>query len=507
MKRQFILFLICFCSSIHLFAQIQLGNDIDGEDTDDQSGAAVSLSDDGNYVAIGAPFNEGNGTSSGHVRVYKWEANDWLQVGSDINGEASEDRSGFAVSMSSDGSRVAIGAPLNNNLAGHTRIYEWDGNNWTQLGTDIDGELANSWVGSSVSLSDNGNIVAIGAYRNDDNGDDAGQVQIFEWDGNNWIQLGTNINGEAANDWAGVSISLSADGHTLAIGASYNDDGGINAGNVKVYKWTNNNWVQLGTNINGESAENLSGWAVDLSDDASTLVIGAPYNFTSTATSGHARVFRWNGNSWQQIGSDIDGEALNDSFGQAVSLSADGNRVAVGGPTNSANNSYDSGHARVFDWNGNDWIQIGPDIDAEASGDNCGNSLSLSADGTRIAVGASGNDGGANNAGHVRIFELEPITTSIFDFPDYENNAVAISPNPFQSLINVEVTKINSSKVITFEIYDTLGKRLFSITERPNLALYQITFPEGTPSGMYFLKTKNGEEVIAVNRILKLPNQ
>ena len=49
---------------------IQLGQDIDGEASDDYSGWSVSLSDNGNIVAIGAPYNSGNGSNAGHVRVY-----------------------------------------------------------------------------------------------------------------------------------------------------------------------------------------------------------------------------------------------------------------------------------------------------------------------------------------------------------------------------------------------------------------------------------------------------
>ena len=50
----------------------KLGADIDGEAYGDESGYSVSLSSDGTIVAIGAPYNDGNGDSAGHVRVYNW---------------------------------------------------------------------------------------------------------------------------------------------------------------------------------------------------------------------------------------------------------------------------------------------------------------------------------------------------------------------------------------------------------------------------------------------------
>lgn len=57
--------------NLNLFSQIQIGNDIDGEAADDHFGTSVSLSSDGSLVAIGAPVNNGNGLYSGHVRVYE----------------------------------------------------------------------------------------------------------------------------------------------------------------------------------------------------------------------------------------------------------------------------------------------------------------------------------------------------------------------------------------------------------------------------------------------------
>jgi len=100
------LVLIIFCLfPFFLFSQTQVGGDIDGEDADDSSGESVSLSSDGTRVAIGAPFNNGNGFSSGHVRIYEEVSGVWTQVGADINGEAVDDRLGGSVSLSSDGSR------------------------------------------------------------------------------------------------------------------------------------------------------------------------------------------------------------------------------------------------------------------------------------------------------------------------------------------------------------------------------------------------------------------
>ena len=87
----------------------QLGQDINGEYSYDYSGRSVSLSSDGNIVAIGAYGNDGNGTQAGHVRVYQNNNGSWTQLGQDIDGEPSYDNSGYSVSLSSDGNIVAIG--------------------------------------------------------------------------------------------------------------------------------------------------------------------------------------------------------------------------------------------------------------------------------------------------------------------------------------------------------------------------------------------------------------
>ena len=79
----------------------QLSSDIDSEVAGDRSGYSVSMSSDGTIVAIGAIRNNGNGTDAGHVRVYQYASSTdtWTQLGSDIEGEANGDYSGYSVSI------------------------------------------------------------------------------------------------------------------------------------------------------------------------------------------------------------------------------------------------------------------------------------------------------------------------------------------------------------------------------------------------------------------------
>jgi len=311
----------------------QLGLDIDGEAAGDYSGWSVSLSADGSTVAIGAIYSDGNGPNSGHTRIFRWTGSAWVRLGSDIDGEAVDDNSGYSVSLSADGSTVAIGAPYNDgngSFCGHTRIFRWTGSAWVQLGSDIDGEATGDLSGYSVSLSADGSTVAIGAPSNDGNGLSSGHTRIFRWNGSAWGQVGADIDGEAADDASGLSVSLSADGSTVAIGAMKNGGNGFHSGQVRIHRWTGSVWAQLGADIDGEAALDWSGFSVSLSADGSTVAIGAPSNDGNGPSSGHTRIFRWTGVAWVQLGSDIDGEAAGDSSGLSVSLSADGSTVAIG---------------------------------------------------------------------------------------------------------------------------------------------------------------------------------
>jgi len=383
-------------------AWVQRGQDIDGEAAGDFSGTSVSLSADGTIVAIGATSNS---SYRGHVRVWEWNGTAWVQRGQDIDGEASGDQSGISVSLSADGTILAIGATGNGSYTGHVRVWAWNNitSLWVQRGQDIDGEAASNFSGTSVSLSADGTILAVGATGNDGNSSNSGHVRVWAWNGTAWVQRGQDIDGEAARDFSGTSVSLSADGTILAIGATSNDGNGSNSGHVRVWAWNGTAWVQRGQDIDGEAAWDESGRSVSLSADGTILAIGATGNNLYT---GHVRVWVWNGTAWVQRGQDIDGEATFDNSGISVSLSADGTIVAIGATGNDGNGSS-SGHVRVWAWNGTAWVQRGQDIDGEAASDQSGISVSFSVDGTTVAIGASYNYGNGSNSGHVRVFKYQ----------------------------------------------------------------------------------------------------
>jgi Flp pilus assembly pilin Flp len=450
MKKIYFLLLYTIMS----YSQTQIGLDINGEVAGDLSGYSVSLSTDGDILAIGGISNNGNGTNSGHVRVYRNVSGTWTQIGSDINGEAAGDECGYSVSLSSDGNIVAIGAPFNDGNgtnSGHVRIFQNVSNVWTQIGLDINGEAAGDESGKSVSLSSNGTIVAIGAIGNDGNGSNSGHVRVYRNVSNIWTQIGTDINGEASGDVSGYTISLSSDGNIIAIGAPENDENGSNSGHVRIYQNVSEVWTQIGSDINGEVISDQSGESVSLSSDGNIVAIGAIFNDGNSSNSGHVRVFQNASGVWTQIGSDINGEALGDLSGESVSLSSDGNIVAIGAIFNDGSGTS-SGHVRIFQNVSGNWIQVGSDINGEALGDESGENVSLSSDGSIVAIGAPQNDGTGSGSGHVRVYNLSSVLRS----DNIILSQFSIHPNPTSNIVTI--TLQNDLELISINIYNALGQ-------------------------------------------------
>ena len=175
----------------------QIGSDLIGAELGDEFGYSISLSSDGTVIAIGAHQPYSNDSKRGYVRLYKNINDVWTQIGSDIFGENLGDQFGFDLKLSSDGSIVAIGAPYNDgngDRSGHVRIYKNMDDVWTQIGDDIDGEFESDLSGFRVGLSSDGSVVTMSAISYP-NGDGLGQVRIFKNVNDVWTQIGDDIYG------------------------------------------------------------------------------------------------------------------------------------------------------------------------------------------------------------------------------------------------------------------------------------------------------------------------
>ena len=333
----------------------QIGQDIDGENSYDKSGYSISLNSTGNILAISSPFYDGNLSNSGQVRVFENLGGNWIQIGQDLFGEFSNDNCASSVSLNNTGNIIAIGAKENDgngSNSGHVRIYEFDGSQWIQMGQDIDGEYPNDNSGYSVSLSSDGMTVAIGAPDNDGNGANSGHVRVFEYFGSNWIQKGQDINGEYSEDHSGHSVSFNSNGNILAIGSPRNDDNGQLSGHVRVFEYISSNWIQLGNNIIGDFPYDEMGGrdkSISLNNNGNIIVIGVGEgNSINGSSSGYTKVFKWNGNNWLQLFNTINGNNSSDHFGKSVKISGNSMKIVVGADENNSN-GIDAGQVKIYD--------------------------------------------------------------------------------------------------------------------------------------------------------------
>ena len=471
----------------------RLGDDIDGEAAGDQSGYSVSLSADGTILAIGAPGNDttsGNtGADIGHVRVFKYDATKtsaqmnqslpnfgpkgWNRLGFDIDSSGVVDYGGWSVSLSADGTVLAVGNPSSSGYSrpGFTRVYGWNGTVWTQRGGDIMGESNGDESGRSVSLSADGSTVAIGGPKNDGSGNlltDSGHVRVYKYTPNKtvavttqtdpsfgpigWTRLGADIDGEAYTDYSGIGLALSADGLTVAIGASLNDGSANQIPNAFYLRYGGTNWRDYIPLLVADSTTNIQTWYPDsqfydpyyasynqvaiqfayfagywLNRNRATS--GQSYSIPAFAGQGSLGTFTFTATSNYPVSSYTGSlSSYNSNTTYSLYSQSDGNSAGQ-----SVTFNGDIGHVRVYRYNANKttaqmnpslanfgpigWNRLGDDIDGEVASDSAGISVSLSADGTILAIGAPYNDGGStgpstsDNRGHVRIYKYNSSKT------------------------------------------------------------------------------------------------
>jgi len=259
----------------------RFGADLNGEEAADQAGYSLAMSANGTRVAFGAV---GNGLNTGQVRVHEWDerVQEWNLLGEAINGEAQLDLFGASLAMSSDGNRIAVGAIRNDgagNDAGHVRVFDWTQNEWVQAGLNIEGEAPADQFGYSIAMSDDGNRIAVGATKHDGiAGPNSGHVRVFNWDDETttWNQTGSSLEGEAADDDFGFSVAMTPDGARIFVGSTLNDGNGNDAGHVRIYEWDGLDWTQVGADLNGEALGNWFGYSLATAINGARLIVGAP---------------------------------------------------------------------------------------------------------------------------------------------------------------------------------------------------------------------------------------
>ncbi len=319
---------------------------------------------------------------------------------------AANDYFGRSVALSSDGNTAIVGAYKDNSTQGSATIFTRSGGVWTQQQTITQSDGAgDDYFGSSVALSSDGNTAIVGASEDDVGvgvGVDQGSATIFTRSGGVWSQQGTITQSDGAgSDWFGNSVALSSDGNTAIVGAWFDDVGSdTNQGSATVFTRSGTTWTQQGSAIfqSAGTAYDFFGYSVALSSDGNTAIIGARSGDGTITDQGSATIFTRSGTTWTEQGTITQfGGAASDDFGFSVALSSDGNTAIVGAREDDSS----QGSASIFTRSGTTWTQQQTITQTGgAANDSFGQSVALSSDGNTAIVGAYGG----NSAGSASIF-------------------------------------------------------------------------------------------------------
>lgn len=252
----------------------QRGSDI--LTTANSDGDQVSLSDDGNTVAVVG----GSGTTTGSISVYRWNGTAWVLKGATITGAANNYLSN--VSMSGDGNFLLIAGDLISNGKGLLKSYAWNAvtSQWVQRGQTILGTITNQLLGFSVEISDDGNTLAAGAqsYLS------SGAVKIYTWNSatSQWVQKGATLTSGGSQDYFGFDVALSSSGNTVV--CAPNTPNGV----VRVYDYVGSAWV-LRNSIPQEASGDRWGLYLAVSANGQIVAGASPYS----TVGGTVRVFNF----------------------------------------------------------------------------------------------------------------------------------------------------------------------------------------------------------------------
>ena len=298
---------------------------------------------------------------------------------------AEGDQLGGAIAM--DGSWMAIGADLDDDRgddAGAVYMFERDGAAWVerQKLTASDGDMQDGF-GTAVALD--GTTLVVGAPNA--GAPAAGAAYVFTLDGATWSEA-TRIAGQAVDDLFGRAVALR--GERLGVGAP---GAGVGTGEVRMYRGSGATWdPDGGAFIPSDAAEGF-GSALAMSDD--TVAIGSPLDDDAGTASGAVFRLVLDGEAWMSSAKVTASDAgANHQFGTSVALA--GARLVVGAPYRS-----ETGAVYVYDGTSGEVILTRAD---EAANDAFGRAVA--SDGAFIAVGVPGDDEGGTSAGSVSLFAL-----------------------------------------------------------------------------------------------------
>ncbi|MFM8371594.1 MAG: T9SS type A sorting domain-containing protein, partial [Bacteroidota bacterium] len=459
-----------------------------------QQGTDIAVSADGNTAIVGGPTDN---SSVGAAWIYVRNGSTWSQQGGKLvgTGATGAAKQGTSVAISADGNTAVLGGPTDNMGAGAVWVFTRNGTTWSQQGSKLTGSgaVGAAQQGTSVSVSANGNTIAVGGL-----GDNsfAGATWIFTRNGTAWSQQGGKLVGTGAVGAArqGCAVSLSSDGNTL-ISGGYND--ATRQGAAWVFTQSGGVWTQQGAKLvgSGASSDSYQGWSVALSANGNTAAIGGTNDNT---LKGAVWIFTRSSGVWSQQGNKLVGTGAvgNARQGGSVAVSADGNTLVEGGYGDDSN----KGAMWVFTRSGSSWTQQGSKVTGTgASGaSKQGTSIALSSTGTTAALGGPTD---ASNAGAAWIFfssvsfmptkadtrEEEPAVV-LHEFTLGQN-----TPNPFAGRTNIGFS-LPASCMAEWQIMDVSGRVVLSLKREYPAGENTEVFDMSAYSGVYWytLKTPFG---------------
>lgn len=330
-----------------------------GTQTDQLRG--VSISGDGSIIVAGSSYNDPNGTDSGAAYVFEKSGSTWTQFQKIVASDgAASDHFGASVSVSRDGSTIAVGSPYDDTTTdqGAAYIFEKVGGTWTQVQKIVQSDtLANtSFGGTGVELTDDGTTILVGASFHDTGGTNTGRAYIFDKAANGtWSQ--TQIlrasNGGASDQFAS-SIGISGDGTVICCGAYGEDTGATNKGAAYIFvKSAAGAWSQTETQFiqasDGTTSDSF-GLGVSVSQNGDRILVGAYLDDTAEGDSGSMYIFDRTNGVWTQTNHLYPGHHTSPGgYGMSSAISDDGKVYMVGSPYDDSGLNGDSGAVYVYD--------------------------------------------------------------------------------------------------------------------------------------------------------------
>ena len=256
-----------------------------------------------------------------------------------------------------------------------------------QVGAPIVGDEFVQQLGSTLAISADGTRIAATSNGADGLGSPNWEVLVFELQNSEWVQLGDSLEFDrSTRDGTRDAIALNSNGSRLAVGLP----SGFSDSEVRVFDFdeATSTWTPMGGVIDTQPGEFSLGESLDMSPDGNHIAIGAPRfggNGLAQSTmfdSGRVVVYTFQAGDWVQVGSEVVG-AGGSQFGESVAISADGSRFIAGAPF-ADDVARDAGQAQVFELVNGDWAPVGDPIDGNQEIDRLGRAVDMSDDGLRV---------------------------------------------------------------------------------------------------------------------------